>query len=141
MRSPGLCWRGPAYDPKVVTIWDGFFRPGCRGHLDFDYVLYSNTSAQVTDWSRRGDVAWEIAAEPGCATAARRRGRRPLTPVTMRDNAANLRSVIVVRPTRRHVARRHRREGSWPPGAVVDSPQARSMPLSVCCESAGLARG
>ena len=38
-----------AYDPKVVTIWDGFrewFRS--RG-LDFDYVLYSNYERQVDD--------------------------------------------------------------------------------------------
>ena len=36
-----------AYDPKVVTIWDGFREFfGDRG-LDFDYVLYSNYERQV----------------------------------------------------------------------------------------------
>ncbi len=30
-----------AYDPKVVTIWDGFRTWLRAAGLDFDYVLYS----------------------------------------------------------------------------------------------------
>ena len=38
-----------AYDPKVVTIWDGF-RTWLRGRdVDFDYVLYSHYERQVED--------------------------------------------------------------------------------------------
>ena len=38
-----------AYDPKVVTIWDGF-RRWLRGQgIEFDYVLYSNHERQVID--------------------------------------------------------------------------------------------
>ena len=33
-----------AYDPKVVTIWDGFRRFFARHDLDFDYVLGRNFS-------------------------------------------------------------------------------------------------
>ena len=49
-----------AYDPKVVTIWDGF-RAWLRGPggLDFDYVLYSNYERQVEDLvAGRVDMAW-----------------------------------------------------------------------------------
>lgn len=31
-----------AYDPKVVTIWDGFKTYFGRRGLEFDYVLYTN---------------------------------------------------------------------------------------------------
>ena len=31
-----------AYDPKVVTIWDGFQRYFEERGLPFDYVLYTN---------------------------------------------------------------------------------------------------
>src|SRR5690348_2102650 len=36
-----------AYDPKVVTIWDGFRTYFIDHGLDFDYVLFSNYERQV----------------------------------------------------------------------------------------------
>jgi len=86
-----------AYDPKVVTIWDGFralFR--ARG-LDLDYVLYSNYERQVDDLlDGRIDVAWNsplawvrarrLAADRGVDVRA----------VVMRDTDQDLRSVVVV---------------------------------------------
>ena len=36
-----------AYDPKVVTIWEGFKTWSIARGLDFDYVLYSNYERQV----------------------------------------------------------------------------------------------
>jgi len=36
-----------AYDPKVVTIWEGFADWFARQGFVFDYVLYSNYEAQV----------------------------------------------------------------------------------------------
>ena len=61
-----------AYDPKVVTIWDGF-RPlvAATRTSPFDYVLYSHYERQVEDLRRRsastspGTPRW-----PGCAPAA-----------------------------------------------------------------------
>jgi len=38
-----------AYDPKVVTIWDGFRRWLDSRGLAFDFILYSNYERQVTD--------------------------------------------------------------------------------------------
>ena len=36
-----------AYDPKVVTIWDGFQEYFRSRGLEFDYVLYTNYERQV----------------------------------------------------------------------------------------------
>jgi len=36
-----------AYDPKVVTIWDGFQRFFGEHGVPFDYVLYTNYERQV----------------------------------------------------------------------------------------------
>ena len=36
-----------AYDPKVVTIWEGFKDYFARQGLGMDYVLYSNYERQV----------------------------------------------------------------------------------------------
>jgi len=33
-----------AYDPKVVTIWDGFRRWFAEQDFDFDFILYSKTA-------------------------------------------------------------------------------------------------
>ena len=48
-----------AYDPKVVTIWDGFKRYFAKRDFSFDYVLYSNYERQVEALlSGQIDVAW-----------------------------------------------------------------------------------
>ena len=36
-----------AYDPKVVTIWEGFKAWFQKNGLGFDYLLYSNYERQV----------------------------------------------------------------------------------------------
>ena len=36
-----------AYDPKVVTIWEGFTSWFAEHDFDFDYVLFSNYEAQA----------------------------------------------------------------------------------------------
>ena len=130
-----------AYDPKVVTIWDGF-RAWLRGPggLDFDYVLYSNYERQVSDLVEgRVDVAWN---SPLAWVRARRlaaaRGA-VVTPVTMRDTDCDLRSVVVVRadsPARSL----HDLAGRVVGTGAVDSPQATLLPLSLL-RSAGLTPG
>ena len=48
-----------AYDPKVVTIWEGFKEYFIRHGLPFDYVLYSNYERQVeANLAGHIDVAW-----------------------------------------------------------------------------------
>jgi ABC-type phosphate/phosphonate transport system substrate-binding protein len=130
-----------AYDPKVITIWDGF-RAWLRGPggLDFDYVLYSNYERQVSDLvDGRIDVAWN---SPLAWVRARRlaaaRGAT-LTPVTMRDTDCDLRSVVVVRADS-PVRSLHDLAGRVVATGAVDSPQATLLPLSLL-RSAGLRPG
>ena len=47
MPSNRLLLGAVAYDPKVVTIWEGFKVWFAEQGLDFDYVLYSNYERQV----------------------------------------------------------------------------------------------
>ena len=48
-----------AYDPKVVTIWEGFRRWLRASGLDFDFVLYSHYERQVDDLvAGRIHAAW-----------------------------------------------------------------------------------
>src|SRR5580700_7355043 len=137
----GLVLGAVAYDPKVVTIWDGF-RVWLRGPggLDFDYVLYSNYERQVEDLVEgRVDVAWN---SPLAWVRARRlaaaRGRT-LTPVTMRDTDCDLRSVVVVRADSA-VKSLGDLAGRVVATGAVDSPQATLLPLSLL-RSAGLVPG
>ena len=47
MTTKPLMLGAVAYDPKVVTIWEGFKRWFEAHDLPFDFVLYSNYEAQV----------------------------------------------------------------------------------------------
>jgi ABC-type phosphate/phosphonate transport system substrate-binding protein len=129
-----------AYDPKVVTIWDGFRAWLRSSGLDFDYVLYSNYERQVLDLvDGRIDVAWN---SPLAWVRARRlAGARgvTLTPVTMRDTDCDLRSVIAVRADS-PVTSVADLAGRIVATGAVDSPQATLLPLSLL-RSAGLKPG
>jgi phosphonate transport system substrate-binding protein len=129
-----------AYDPKVVTIWNGFRDWLRSAGLDFDYVLYSNYERQVTDLvDGRIDVAWN---SPLAWVRARRlaaaRGVR-LTPVTMRDTDCDLRSVVVVRADS-SITSAADLAGRVVATGAVDSPQATLLPLSLL-RSLGLKPG
>jgi phosphonate transport system substrate-binding protein len=139
MGRGGVLLGAVAYDPKVVTIWDGF-RSWLREYLDFDYVLYSNYERQVTDLvDGRVDVAWN---SPLAWVRARRLAAArgvTLTPVTMRDTDCDLRSVIVVRADS-PVTSLGDLAGRVVATGAVDSPQATLLPLSLL-RSAGLVPG
>ena len=127
----GLLLGAVAYDPKVVTIWDGF-RAWLRGQgLDFDYVLYSNYERQAEDLvAGRVDLAWN---SPLAWVRARRlaaaRGTA-LTPVTMRDTDCDLRSLVVVRADSA-VRSLAGLRGHIVATGTVDSPQATLLPMSL----------
>ncbi len=136
----GLLLGAVAYDPKVVTIWDGFRAWLREQGLDFDYVLYSNYERQVEDLvAGRIGVAWN---SPLAWVRARRLAEAAgvtLTPVTMRDTDCDLRSAIVVRagsPARSLADLRGRVVAT----GAVDSPQATLLPLSLL-RAAGLHPG
>jgi ABC-type phosphate/phosphonate transport system substrate-binding protein len=119
-----------AYDPKVVTIWEGFKAYFARHDLSFDYVLYSNYERQV-EAHLNGDfhVAWNSPlAWVRTVRLARSRGQE-VRALAMRDTDQDLTSVIVVRSDANIQSVADLRDRKVAVGAV-DSPQATLIPLS-----------
>ena len=125
-----------AYDPKVVTIWEGFRQWLATRDFDLDYVLYSHYERQVDDlMSGRIDIAWNsplawvrsqrIAAHAGLT----------VNPFLMRDTDRDLRSVIVVRADSPVTALADLSGATIGVGAL-DSPQATLLPLALIREAA-----
>ncbi len=119
-----------AYDPKVVTIWEGFKAFFIQHGLPFDYVLYSNYEQQVeAHLAGHFHVAWNsplawIRAE----RLAKANGKRAEA-IAMRDSDQNLTSVIVVKadsPIRTITDLKGKNVGV----GAIDSPQATLIPLS-----------
>ncbi len=128
-----------AYDPKVVTIWEGFKAWFAARGLAFDYVLYSNYERQVeAHLAGHVHVAWNsplawIEAE----RLARARGRTARA-IAMRDTDQDLTSAVLVRsdgPTSLEGLR-----GARVAVGASDSPQATLIPLEHL-RAAGLAPG
>lgn len=129
-----------AYDPKVVTIWNGFRHYFAEGGLSFDYVLYSNYERQVEDLVRgRVHAAWN---SPLAWIRTRRLARTAGTsvwPLAMRDTDCDLSSVIVVKESS-PVRELSELRGRVVATGAVDSPQATLLPLEHL-RSAGLRPG
>jgi ABC-type phosphate/phosphonate transport system substrate-binding protein len=119
-----------AYDPKVVTIWDGF-RAWLRKHgVPFDYVLYSHYERQVEDlvaghiqlaWN--SPLAWLRAQRLAAASG------RTVRPLAMRDTDRDLTSVVVVRRGA-GIATAADLDGRTLATGAIDSPQATLLPLA-----------
>nr|AAY89286.1 hypothetical protein [uncultured bacterium BAC10-10] len=119
-----------AYDPKVVTIWDGF-QQYFRSHgLEFDYVLYTNYESQVeAHVLGHVQVAWNSPlAWLEAERVATRIGRRA-DALCMRDSDRDLTSLILVRADSdiESVTDLHGRRIAV---GASDSPQATLIPLS-----------
>lgn len=115
-----------AYDPKVVTIWDGFRRWFLDHGLPFDYVLYSNYERQVEDLiDGRIDAAWN---SPLAWVRATRLG--PVRALAMRDTDCDLSSVVVTRAASPILSPADLRGRIVATGAV-DSPQSTLLPLAL----------
>jgi phosphonate transport system substrate-binding protein len=116
-----------AYDPKVVTIWDGFRRWLRERDVDFDYVLYSNYERQVEDLvDGRIDVAWNSPL----AWVRTRRMTPSARALVMRDTDQDLTSVIVVR-SHSALSNLAALTGRTIGTGAVDSPQATLIPLAL----------
>ncbi len=115
-----------AYDPKVVTIWDGF-RAWFRDQgLDFDYVLYSNYERQVEDLvAGRIQAAWNSPL----AWVRTARAAPVARALTMRDTDQDLTSVVVVRADS-DIESIADLAGRTVGTGAVDSPQATLIPLA-----------
>lgn len=119
-----------AYDPKVVTIWEGFRRFFLDNGLPFDFVLYSHYERQVEDLvDGRIHAAWN---SPLAALRAERLARargRSVDAAVMRDTDRDLTSVVVVREDSglRSLADL---AGRTVAVGALDSPQATLIPLA-----------
>ena len=72
MKNTTLVLGAVAYDPKVVTIWDGFQMYFRGARSSFDYVLYTNYERQVkAHFAGHIHVAWNR-RWPGCRPSALR---------------------------------------------------------------------
>ncbi|MFJ6674642.1 phosphate/phosphite/phosphonate ABC transporter substrate-binding protein [Actinosynnema sp. NPDC091369] len=119
-----------AYDPKVVTIWEGFKAWFAGRGLDTDYVLYSNYE-RLAEAHLAGHVhiAWNSplawVREKRMAAA---RGKQ-LTTIAMRDSDCDLISVVVVRADSA-IEQVDDLRGHTVGFGALDSPQATLIPLS-----------
>jgi ABC-type phosphate/phosphonate transport system substrate-binding protein len=118
-----------AYDPKVVTIWEGFRAWFATRGLDFDYVLFSNYERQVlAHLEGHVHVAWNSPLAWIEAERAAPRRKRQARAIVMRDTDCDLTSVVVVRAdsdVRQPADLRGRRVAV----GASDSPQATLIPL------------
>ncbi|HXX43095.1 MAG TPA: PhnD/SsuA/transferrin family substrate-binding protein [Candidatus Acidoferrales bacterium] len=121
-----------AYDPKVITIWEGFLPYFAKHGAEIDYVLYSNYDAQVeANLSGEVDVAWnsplawvksQIASKGACVAIA------------MRDSDRDLTTKIIVRSNSQLSSLADLKGKTIAVGAS-DSPQATLIPLNLVAES------
>jgi phosphonate transport system substrate-binding protein len=120
-----------AYDPKVVTIWNGFRRWLTDHQVPFDYLLYSNYERQVEDLvAGRVDVAWNSPL----AWLRASRLRPDARALVMRDTDRDLTSVVVVR-TGSGIVSVDDLAGKVMATGAIDSPQANLIPVSLLGES------
>ncbi|MGH3157553.1 MAG: phosphate/phosphite/phosphonate ABC transporter substrate-binding protein, partial [Streptosporangiaceae bacterium] len=129
-----------AYDPKVVTIWEGFRRFFADRGLPFDFVLYSNYERQAEDLvASRIDAAWNSPLAWIRSDRLARASGISLEAAVMRDTDRDLRSLIVVRADSGLESLPQLADRIVATGAI-DSPQANLLPLSLLRQH-GLAAG
>lgn len=129
MKNTALVLGAVAYDPKVITIWDGFQTYFEEHGLPFDYVLYSNYERQVeAHFAGHIHVAWNSPlAWLQSERIARVTGRRAEA-IAMRDSDRDLTSIVIARADDEiHTPTdlKGRRVGV----GANDSPQATLIPL------------
>jgi phosphonate transport system substrate-binding protein len=117
-----------AYDPKVVTIWEGFREYFAKRGEPIDYVLYSNYESQVeANLSGEIDIAWnsplawvksQIASGGRCRAVAMRDSDRDLTTKIIVRKDSSIKSVADL-------------AGKVVGVGASDSPQATLIPLSL----------
>ena len=129
--SPPLILGAVAYDPKVVTIWEGFREYFSAHGLNFDYVLFSNYERQVEAHFRGHiDVAWNSPLAWLQSQMLAKSLGREVEALCMRDSDRDLTSVLVVRgdsPVQTPADLRGRKLAV----GAADSPQATLIPMEL----------
>jgi phosphonate transport system substrate-binding protein len=119
-----------AYDPKVVTIWEGFRSWFADQGFAFDYILFSNYERQAeAHLAGQVDVTWDSplawVRHRRLAEAAGRKARA----VVMRDTDQDLTSVVLVRTDSARTEPGQLAGATVATGAL-DSPQSTLLPLA-----------
>ncbi len=118
-----------AYDPKVVTIWEGFKAYFARHNFPFDFVLYSNYERQVEDHlAGHFHAVWNSPLAWIRSERLARVGGQEVEAIAMRDSDQNLTSVIVVRADS-DIQSIADLKGKVVAVGALDSPQATFLPL------------
>jgi phosphonate transport system substrate-binding protein len=117
-----------AYDPKVVTIWEGFKAYCTRHNVQIDYVLYSNYDAQVeANLDGQIDLAWN---SPLAWVRSQLLSNHQCRAVAMRDSDRDLTTKIIVLKKSSLETLTDLRGKVVAVGAS-DSPQATLIPLNL----------
>jgi phosphonate transport system substrate-binding protein len=121
-----------AYDPKVITIWEGFLPYFAKHGVEIDYVLYSNYDAQVeANLSGEIDIAWN---SPLAWVKSQIASRESCVAIAMRDSDRDLTTKIIVRSNSQFSSLADLKGKTIAVGAS-DSPQATLIPLNLVAES------
>lgn len=121
-----------AYDPKVITIWEGFLPYFAKRGAEIDYVLYSNYDAQVkANLSGEVDVAWN---SPLAWVKSEIDSKGACVAIAMRDSDRDLTTKIIVRSNSLFSSLADLKGKTIAVGAS-DSPQATLIPLNLLAES------
>ena len=121
-----------AYDPKVVTIWEGFKTYFEKRGVPIDYVLYSNYDAQVeANLAGEIDVAWN---SPLAWVKSRLVSHDRCRAVAMRDSDRDLTTTIIVRKGS-NTTKLADLTGKTVAVGASDSPQATLIPLSMLADA------
>jgi ABC-type phosphate/phosphonate transport system substrate-binding protein len=121
-----------AYDPKVVTIWEGFKPYFAKHGAEIDYVLYSTYDAQVdANLSGAVDVAWN---SPLAWVKSQIVSRGACRAIAMRDSDRDLTTKIIVRANST-LAKLADLKGKTLAVGASDSPQATLIPLGLVADS------
>jgi len=121
-----------AYDPKVVTIWEGFKEYFAGRGVETDYILYSTYDAQVdANLSGAVDVAWN---SPLAWVKSQIVSGGACRAIAMRDSDRDLTTKIIVRadsPIRTLADLKGKRVAV----GASDSPQATLIPLGLIADA------
>jgi phosphonate transport system substrate-binding protein len=121
-----------AYDPKVITIWEGFLPYFAKHGAEIDYVLYSNYDAQVrANLAGEVDIAWN---SPLAWVKSQIDSQGACLPISMRDSDRDLTTNIIVR-TNSSLSSLSDLKGKAIAVGASDSPQATLIPLNLVAES------
>lgn len=128
-QSDTLMLGAVAYDPKVVTIWEGFKVYFLEHGLPFDYILFSNYETQIEAlMSDFCHIAWNSPLAWIRAVRLAQAQGRQVRAIAMRDTDCDLTSVILVRADS-SICEVRDLVGKVVAVGAVDSPQANLLPL------------